>query len=440
MFKRHIPLPLALVSLSFLCGMAQPGHANPGQSVPPAAAPAASLDDTPAPAAVRVSSLLVPTPAPGAQAAAADPALATGSYVTAAAALAPEPAPPAVVSWRPSSPSPPAALHTGSPNVGSPATAALGATAPESRPEADPAETQLAQAAEEEPLSQDPELGVIQVRGLLEDNDLGILRIRQQPNIPAQATQPQPKIGFLSARLAIASSDNILLAANDVGGLTGDTFLRPSLAFSVYPAVGPQTVFISTVDLGLQRYGRESALNYDDLRFRVGLRQGLTPRSYGQLLFTYQELFRPGGNRSRFFKNTALGLTLGRRDPITPQIALDTYYIVQFNGAQSRSETASGPVSTDFSRIFQTAGGYLSYQIAPRWQAGISYQLNLIDYTAQERYDAFQQVIGQVVYQVAPAVRLNLYGGISFGRSSEPRVRFDDSFFGAVIEANVPIF
>ncbi|MGB3309497.1 MAG: hypothetical protein WBG32_13805 [Nodosilinea sp.] len=302
-------------------------------------------------------------------------------------------------------------------------------------PASHPAE--LAQADDDsEPLPQDPELGVIQVRSLLEDNDLGILRIRDQPQLPTQVARPPAKIGFFSARLAIASSDNILLAVNDVGGLTSDTFLRPSIAFGIYPSLGPQTALIATADLGLQRYSAQSSLNYDDLRFRVGLRQGLGSRSYGQLIVTYQELYRPGGNRARFFKNTALGLTLGRRDPITPKLALDSYYLVQFNDAQS---TGSGTV-TDFSRIFQSAGAYLGYDITPRVQLGLSYQLNLIDYTAQPRYDTFQQVLGQVVYRLSPNLRLNLYGGVSFGRSSEPRVRFDDTFFGAAIDATIPLF
>jgi hypothetical protein len=289
---------------------------------------------------------------------------------------------------------------------------------------------------DEDPDSQDPELGIIQIRSLTEDTDLGVLRIRQPPGIPAPEIPPQPTIGFLTARVAIASSDNILLAVDEIGGLTGDTFVRPSLSFAVYPALGPQTVLIGTADLGLQRYASQSSLNYDDLRFRVGIRQGLTPRSYGQLVFTYQELFRPGGNRNRFFKNTALGLTLGRRDPITSKLTLDSYYLIQFNGSQ----TTTGATSVDFSRIFQSGGAYLGYDINPRLQTGISYQLNLIDYTVQDRYDAFQQVIGQFIYRISPTIRLSIYGGVSFGRSSEQRVQFNDTFFGASIDATIPLF
>jgi hypothetical protein len=413
--QQHNPLHLALISLGLLCCGALPGQASPRpldsqpaleQALTPKTVTLPSVPAAPA-VALGAEEIDVPNVSLTPQAlTAADLVLTSEVYLPTEAALSPDP----VVSVAPDD-------------------------------ETDWAGNSLAQDdLDDEILPSDPELGVIQVRSLAEDADLGILRIRQPLEIPVLATPPSPKIGFLTARLAIASSDNILLAVNDVGGVTGDTFLRPSLAFAVYPTLGPQTVFIGTADLGLQRYASQSTLNYDDLRFRVGLRQGLSPRSYGQLMLTYQELFRSGSNRARFFKNTSLGLTLGRRDPITSRLTLDSYYQIQFNGAQSRSETFSGPVVTDFSRLFQSAGGYLGYDITPQIQTGLSYQINLIDYTAQDRYDAFQQILGQVVYRITPRVRLSLYGGVSFGRSSEPRVQFNDTFFGAAIDATIPLF
>ena len=454
MVKRHTPLQLALVSLGLLCYGAMPSYARPGQSsdlavdvvAQPAAPPAEAANPVDRSGPGAAPEQIIPTDAalgpvaptaaiatagltlslesdrPSSLAAggtlvtdsvsstviAPDLALAANAYLTTATAL--------------TSPSPPAAIAD--------------RLAQLEEDDSLPPEPELEDPELEDPELQDPELGVIQVRSLLEDNDLGILRIRDQPQLPVQAALPAAKIGFFSARLSVASSDNILLAVNDASELTGDTFLRPSIAFGVYPALGPQTAFIATADLGLQRYNAQSSLNYDDLRFRVGLRQGLSPRSYGQLIFTYQELYRPGGNRGRFFKNSSLGLTLGRRDSIAPSLALDSYYLLQYNGAQS----TSGSMATDFSRILQSAGTYLGYDITPNIQAGISYQLNLIDYTTQDRYDTFQQVLGQVVYRLSPTLRLNLYGGISFGRSSEPRVQFNDTFFGAAIDATIPLF
>ena|GEM_PF-5463062 len=425
-----------VLSLSMFC-WATPSQAKPGQTgvlgqLAPGATDTPAIrsatDDLPEDLALGQAGLLTAPPSTHAlplrvpRAAEPDLALTQSTYLTTAAALVSPPAATSAVAGSTRSTSPQRYSHE------------------LAQADADSDSDSADQDDDSDP-NPDPELGVIQVRSPVEDTDLGILRIRAQPEIPAQvAQQPRPKIGFLTARLAIASSDNVLFAVNDVGGLTGDTFLRPSLGFAVYPSLGPQTVFIGTADLGLQRYSSQSALNYDDLRFRVGVRQGITPRSYGQLALTYQELFRPGGNRGRFFKNTALGLTLGRRDPITPQLVLDSYYFVQFNGAQSRTETFSGPVTNDFSRLLQSAGGYLGYDITPQFQAGLSYQINLIDYTAQDRYDAFQQVLGQLVYRLSPTVRLSIYGGVSFGRSSEPRVRFNDTFFGATIDATIPLF
>lgn len=296
----------------------------------------------------------------------------------------------------------------------------------------------LGQGDDMDGLPADPELGVIRVRNPLEDPELGILRIRDLPSLPA--SPDPPKIGFLSARFSVVSSDNVLLLVNDVGGLTGDTFYRPAISLAAYPGLGPQTALIGSVDVGLQRYGREARLNYDDWQVRLALRQGLSPRSYVQLGVAYQELLRTEESRFRFFDNRSVALTLGRRDPFTPQLTLDSFYRLQWNDAQARFQTSGGVVAADFSRLSHTAGAYLGYTLSPQWHLGLNYQLNLNDYTQQDRYDTVQQLLGQAVYSITPQVRLSLYGGWSFGRSSDPRIRFDDTIFGLTIDATVPLF
>jgi len=300
----------------------------------------------------------------------------------------------------------------------------------------------LAQATTgtQDPPIGDPELGIIRVRTPSEDPELGILRIQEQPIVPATPPQTQPKIGFLTARLSVASSDNILLAVNDVGGLTGDEFFRPGVALAFYPPVGPQTFLIGSAEVDLQRYTTQSDLNYDDLRFRLGVRQGLFPRTYGQALFTYQQLFRPGPSRFRFFANTAFSFTLGRRDPLTDQLTLNSYYQIQLNDAEARATPDSPTDQTRFDRITQSLGGSLNYTINPKWRTGLSYQVTFADYTRQERYDTYHQLIGQLTYRITPDVRMSLYGGWSFGRSSESFIRFDDTLFGLTIDATITLF
>lgn len=288
-------------------------------------------------------------------------------------------------------------------------------------------------------LPQDPELGVIRVRNPLEDPELGILRIRQQPDAAALPTAPPPKIAFFTARFSGVSSDNILLVVNDVGGLTGGQFYRPSATLAIYPNLGPTTALVGTLDIGLQRYPTQSSLNYDDWRIRIGLRQSLTPRTYAQLNLSYQELLRPGLG-PRIFDNKSVGLTLARRDPITPQLTLDTSYQVQYNDARSRSLTSSGAIITDFSRVTHTLNAYLGYTPSNRWHTGLNYQLTILDYTVQNRYDTVQQILAQVVYSITPRVRVSVYGGWSFGGSSDPRIRYDDTILGFSIDTTLPLF
>lgn len=288
-------------------------------------------------------------------------------------------------------------------------------------------------------LPQDPELGIIRVRNPLEDPELGILRIREQPDVAALPAVAAPKVSFLTVRFSGVSSDNILLVVNDVGGLTGGQFYRPSATLGFYPSLGPTTSLVGTLDVGLQRYPTQSAINYDDWRVRLGLRQTLTPRSHAQLNLSYQELLRPG-TRQLIFENRSIGLTLGRRDPITPRLILDSTYQVQYNDARSRSVASSGPLVTDFSRITHGLNIYLGYTPSHRWHTGLNYQLTLFDYTVQDRHDTVQQIIGQVAYSITPLVRLSVYGGWSFGRSSDPRIRYGDTILGVSIDATLPLF
>jgi hypothetical protein len=302
-------------------------------------------------------------------------------------------------------------------------------------------ETENGQASDLDALPEgDPDLGVIRVRDSLEDPELGILRIREQPEIPVAQPSAPRKIGFLTARLSGASSDNILLVLDEVGGLTGDEYLRPGLTFAVYPALGPQTLLIGSADISLQRYTTQSDVNYDDMRFRLGVRQTLFPRTYAQFIFSYQQLFRPGPPRLRFFENKAYGLTIGRRDPITSRLVLHSYYQIQYNDSAVRPSTTSSTDTESYDRLSQYFGGYLAYNISPQFETGVSYQATLADYTGIERYDAYHQVLGQFVYKLTPNVRMGIFGGWSFGRSSRSDIRFDDTLFGFTIDATVGLF
>ncbi|MBD0333962.1 MAG: hypothetical protein ICV62_00595 [Cyanobacteria bacterium Co-bin13] len=304
-------------------------------------------------------------------------------------------------------------------------------------PQAIPSNT-IAQSAPADPDSEteeteiegvDPELGIIRIRTAIEDPELGIIRIREQPLIPEVAAQQSAPIAYLTGRISLLDSDNIFLALDQVQGLVGDQLIRPGVSLGLYPALGRETYLLAVADINFQRYFNVGTANYDEVRLRLGIRQGLTPRSYAQLSWSHQGLFRPG-IQDRFFANDSFELLLARRDPLTSDIAINTYYQLQLN--------LSNPQS--FDRLIQFAGIYASYQITPQLQAGLNYQLTLADYTAFERFDTYQQIIGQMIYQITPEVRVSLFGGFSFGRSSLPNVRFEDAILGINLEGTVPLF
>lgn len=274
----------------------------------------------------------------------------------------------------------------------------------------------------------DSELGEIRVRSTVEDPELGILRIREQP-ILTSTSQPPTPVAYLTGRVGYINSDNIFLGINEQLGIVGDDFFRYGAALSFYPALGPQTFLLATAETNFQRYTSVTEASYDQVRFRVGVRQGLFPRTYGEVGWSYQQLFRPG-YRDRFFENHGFDVTLGRRDPLAENLLLSSYYRLQLN----LSEPAS------FDRVIQAFGTYAGYEITPNLEFGLNYQLTLADYTQQQRYDTYHQVLGQFVYSLTPRTRVSLFGGFSFGRSSDETVRFNDTIFGVFLESSLVLF
>jgi hypothetical protein len=115
---------------------------------------------------------------------------------------------------------------------------------------------------------------------------------------------------------------------------------------------------------------------------------------------------------------------------LTPQLTLDSYYQGQVY--------FSDP--SEFSNVLNSVGAYLGYRFAPQWDTGIGYRLTISDFTRQSRHETYQRITGQIRYSISPTVRVSVFGGLSYGRSSEERITFDDSFFGISFDATIQIF
>lgn len=271
---------------------------------------------------------------------------------------------------------------------------------------------------------QDPELGIIRLRNSLQDSELGVLRLRPLPPAPP----PQPYL-FLSTYVSISSSSNIFLLEDPVIGRVSDNFIRPGLSLIAFPSIGPRTNLLASVETNFLRYQDSGDANFDELRFRAGVRHSLSNRTYGQLSWSGQLLFDQGFD-DQFFTNHSIELLLGRRDPLLPNLTLDSFYQGQVS--------FSNP--DEFSSFVQSLGASLGYRLNAQWEARIGYQITLSDFIEIRRQEAFQRVTAQLRYSISPSVRVSLFGGIGYGESSQEDVSFDSSFIGISLDATLKLF
>ncbi|HLP90364.1 MAG TPA: hypothetical protein VK184_17480 [Nostocaceae cyanobacterium] len=258
------------------------------------------------------------------------------------------------------------------------------------------------------------------------DPELG-LRVRPRPleqiSPPEGLTATQFKpIGFLKARLGYFHSSNIF---SELDNPTKDGLIFSGLTLSsVYFPLSKSTFINGSIDGNLIRYLDESEFNYNQLRFNLSLYQQLSRRSYGEIRFSNQQLFYANSSEffqggDRFLNENAVRLSLGRRDPLTDKLKLDTAYELSLN--------FSDPARR--SRVINSLWVGLSYDLAKPLQASLNYQLNLTDFSESDRYDQWHRVFGNLNYRVSETSNLNLQTGFNLGDSTDSDIDFDGWFF-----------
>lgn len=259
-----------------------------------------------------------------------------------------------------------------------------------------------------------------------EDPELGILRLREQQleQFEAQTDAPSRESVFFIGRFSFFKSDNILLDRLEP---VDDELISLSATLLAAPSLGPDTLLIAAVEGGLIHYNELSELDYRELEFRASIRQFLSARAYGEIGWSNQQLFSDG---DRFFNDHSLRLTLARRDLLASELSLDSFYQLRLSFADPEER----------SRVINTLGIGLNYDLQPDLSVGLDYQLTLTNFTQQDRADFYNQVVAQLSYDLSRNSRIILFGGVSFGDSSRSDVDFDSAIFGASIDVNVPLF
>lgn len=255
------------------------------------------------------------------------------------------------------------------------------------------------------------------------DAELGRLRLRESE---LAIEQEEVDTVFLRGRLDYFRSDNILLDDFDP---VADQLARAGLSIVAVPQLSPSTQLLASVGGSFAFYGDLSELNYSNLEFRAEVEQTIFPNTYATIGWSNRQFFS-SEDGDRFLNNHAVRLALSRRDLLTEQLSLNSYYQLRFNFAD--------PV--DRSRLTNTIGASLNYALQPDLDLGLNYELDLTDFTQQDRNDAYHQVTAQLGYDLTRNSRVSLYGGFSFGRSSESDVDFDSSILGISFSTYLPLF
>lgn len=284
----------------------------------------------------------------------------------------------------------------------------------------------------------DPELGTIQTRPPATD-ELGKILIRPKPKPPAAA---KSKSVYLLARADYFNTANAFSARDRVP----DGLVRTGLTLFYAPALGPSTYLITSADANVARYLKLSQLNYNELRFRVGISQRLSPVMFGELGWSNQQLFATergfsGAFRGdRYLNDNSLRFELSRRDKLSPKLNLLTFYQLR------RSFTDR----SDNDRLSNTLYASLAYKATPKVEVALDYQYNRSDYIARDRRDHFHQVLGRLAWNTTKQLQTNLFAGYSFGASSDDRrlfgqlgrdrIDFRGWTLGVSLVLNTPLF
>ncbi len=270
----------------------------------------------------------------------------------------------------------------------------------------------------------DPELGILRVRNLEveplptdSDLELGNLRIREQELQPQEQEVQSPRFqttARLLAQLGYFQTNNIFSGIDPID----DSLFSSGLTLWAAPVLGPKTTLVTAIDGTLIRYLDQSEFNYNQLRFRAGIRQQLTPRMYSEIGWNNQQLFRAGVG-DRFLNENSIRLAFQRRDRLNNKLRLDTLYEFRFSDANPETR----------SRIINSLSVSLSYLIKRNLQVGLDYQFSLSNFTQREREDQYHRLLGRLNYALSPDSQVSVQGGLTFGGSSQPNIDFDNFFF-----------
>ncbi|WP_248277762.1 hypothetical protein [Brasilonema sp. UFV-L1] len=254
---------------------------------------------------------------------------------------------------------------------------------------------------------------------------VGKQQLEQQQ--PPTRPEPQPRsIGYLQGHVGYFHTNNIFSSKVNP---TQDGLIYSGLTLASTPIpLGNRTYLNGSINGYLMRYISQSKYNYNQVRFNASVYQQLSPQMYGEIGWSNQQLFYArNGNGfdagDRFLNENSFRLSLGRRDPLTPKLMLDSFYELRF------SLTDPPSLQDNRDRLIHSVWVSFNYYLQQSLQIGLDYQFSLSDFTRRDREDQYHRLYGHFTYGTSNYTNLSLQGGVTVGGSSDRTIDVDGWFF-----------
>ncbi|KST67567.1 hypothetical protein [Mastigocoleus testarum] len=261
------------------------------------------------------------------------------------------------------------------------------------------------------------------------DTELGVVRVLERPleqlPIPEEPVAKFKPVGYLLARFGYFQTSNIFSAEVDP---QSDGLFYSGLTLSSIPfRIGGQTYLRGSIDGNIFRYMDQVDFNYNQLRFNLGIFQRLNPKMYAEIGWRNQQLFYARdsdryniGSGEKFLNENAFRLSLGRRDPLSKKLMLDSFYELRVSLTD---------IPRKRNRVINYLSIFLNYYLQKPLQVGLGYQFNYSDFTERIREDNYHRFLASLNYKMSDYSNLSLQTGISLGSSTQDNIDFDGWFF-----------
>ncbi|MDF5733323.1 MAG: hypothetical protein PUP92_36410 [Rhizonema sp. PD38] len=246
------------------------------------------------------------------------------------------------------------------------------------------------------------------------------------PSKPPIAKSKSKPVGYLLGHVGYFRTNNIFSSVPS----REDGLILAGLTLASAPLpLNSKTYLIGSIDANQIYYTNQSKYDYNQLRFNLDIYQQLTSRMYGDIGWTNQQLFYQRSNfknyhsGDRFLNENSFRLSLGRKDPFTSKLSLNSFYELRL----SFTDPPSGIDSRN--RVINSLWLSLNYELQKPLQVGLDYQFGLSNFTQRRREDQSHQIFGHLTYGISDYSNLSLQGGVTLGNSTERNINFDGWFF-----------